>query len=75
MKKINIAGKIHYHEIEGGFWGILSDDGKKYMPVNTPNQLKTEGAIIRVRARILRDYISNYMWGDTIEIISFETIA
>ncbi len=75
MEKVNIEGNIHYHDIEGGFWGILSDDGNKYMPVNMPNQLKTVGARIRVRARILQDFVSSHMWGDPIEIISFETIA
>ena len=75
MEKVNINGHITYVNLEGGFWGILSDDRAKYVPVNLPNQLKKEGARLKIRAKLLRDVISSHMWGDPIEILSFETIA
>jgi hypothetical protein len=29
-----IKGAVHYIDAEGGFWGILGDNGKKYDPTS-----------------------------------------
>lgn len=70
-----IKGKAVYLEIEGGFWGIESDSGKKYTPINMPDQLKSRGANVKVTAEILKDAVSLSMWGETIRIIGFETLS
>ena len=75
MKTVNIKGKARYIGLEGGFWGIEGDDGSKYTPINMPEQLKSEGANVRVRAHILHGAVSLSMWGDAIRIVSFETIG
>ena len=75
MNQIEIIGKSRYITLEGGFWAIESNDGEKYTPINMPEQLKTEGATVRVKAQILRGAVSISMYGEAIRIISFETLA
>lgn len=69
-----IKGKALYLNFEGGFWGIESDNGAKYTPVNMPEQLKLNGADVIVQAEILKDAFSLSMWGESIRIVGFETL-
>jgi hypothetical protein len=73
--RIQISGKAIYHNFEGGFWGIESDSGKKYTPINMPEQLKLDGARVKVTAVVLQDAYTLTMWGDAIRIVGFETLG
>lgn len=46
---MKVKGKVIYLPLEGGAYGIEADNGKKYLPVNMPNQLKKDGAEVNVR--------------------------
>jgi hypothetical protein len=73
--RIQISGKAIYHNFEGGFWGIESDSVKKYTPINMPEQLKLDGARVKVTAVVLQDAYTLTMWGDAIRIVGFETLG
>lgn len=70
---MTIKGTVKFQNLEGGFWGIVDENGVNYRPVNMPEQLKLEGANIQVLA-IKDDQMSFIMWGDPIKIISFSTL-
>jgi hypothetical protein len=69
-----IKGKAVYQDFEDGFWGIESDNGNKYTPINMPEQLKINGAEVVIQAEILQDAFSLSMWGEAIRIVGFETL-
>ena len=71
---MKITGIVRYIDLEGGFWGIEGKDGKKYLPVNMPEQLKTDGAEIEISAGQIKDMMSIAMWGEAIKIKSFHTL-
>jgi hypothetical protein len=73
MSLMTIEGKVKYIDIEMGFWGIISESGKKYLPINMPSQLKQEGASVSITARTKDSVGSIQMWGTPIEVISFRT--
>ena len=75
MNSISIIGKSRFIGLEGGFWAIEGDDGRKYTPINMPEQLKCEGATVKIRGQILKGAVSLSMWGEAIRIISFETLS
>jgi len=70
---MKIKGKVVFISMEGGAYGIIDKNGKKYLPINMPNQLKKDGAevICSVRAA---DVASVFMWGEPVYIYSFETL-
>jgi len=70
---MKIKGTVIYEDSGMGFWGILGADGKEWLPVNMPNQLKVKGAKVEVSA-IESDMASIAMWGTPIEIVSFHTL-
>jgi uncharacterized protein YidB (DUF937 family) len=57
------TGTINYINLEGGFYGLVADDGQKYLPKDLAQDLKVNG---------LR--VSLYMWGTPVEVLSIEKL-
>lgn len=70
---MKIKGKVVFLAFEGGAYGIIDQSGRKYLPVNMPNQLKRDGAEVSCSIRPA-DSASMVMWGDPVYIYAFETI-
>ena len=70
---IKIQGQASFQNIEMGFWGIETKMGKKYRPINMPEQLKVNGANVSCEAKPVNYDVDIFMWGEAVEIISFET--
>ena len=60
--------------MEGGAYGIIDEAGRKYFPLNMPDQLKKEGAVVVVKVRP-SDAETMMMWGEPVYIESFETLS
>ena len=71
----NITGTIVYQDLEGGFYGIVSADGKQYDPVNLPVQFKVDGLTVHVVADPLPAANGIHMWGELIHIIDISATA
>ncbi len=69
-----VLGKVIYHDFSGGFWGIVSDKGIEYRPLNFPIQLKKEGVRVNIVVEDMNDEISMFMWGQPVKIISFSIL-
>lgn len=67
-------GTVQFVELEGGFYGIVADDGQRYDPTNLDEAYEEDGLRVRFRARERDDLISVRMWGRMVEIISIERI-
>ena len=68
-KIISIRGKVIYQELGMGFWAIIGDDGKEWLPINLPTYLQEKNKSIAVKAKIVEDGVSMFMWGTMVEII------
>ncbi len=68
------TGTIVFLSFEGGFYGIRSDDGKSYDPINLPAEFRKEGLRVRFEARELKDRASFHMWGIIIEIVHIQAL-
>lgn len=72
--KITIKGTIKFIDLEGGFYGIIGDDGKNYLPINLSKEFKIDDARVKFEGKIRNDIFTIYMWGEPIEIIKIEFI-
>ena len=66
---LQFTGTIRHIDLEGGFWGIVADDGKQYDPLNLDAAYRRDGLRVRVEA-IPRQRFGTHMWGTYIEILS-----
>jgi dienelactone hydrolase len=67
------TGTVKYiNNVEGGFYGIVADDGNNYDPINLGQEFKEDGLRIYFEAKIRNDIASIHMWGTLIEILAIK---
>jgi hypothetical protein len=66
---LNISGKIVSLPMEGGFYGVLGDDGKKYLPQNLPNMLQRHNLAVRIKAVSQANRLGIHQWGEYIQVL------
>ena len=69
-QSISILGTIQYVELEGGFFGIVTEEGAKYFPQYLAPDFKVDGLPVRVDAMLEEQVIGIQMWGVPIRILS-----
>ena len=70
---IHSKGTVKYLSFEGGFYGIVGDDGKNYDPINMPQEFKVDGLRVQFVANIT-NYLSFHMWGYVVKLVSIERL-
>jgi len=64
-----MKGTVSWQDIEGGFWGIRSDDGSEYLPVNDlPGPAQRDGARISFEVEPTASGVSMMMWGKPVRV-------
>ena len=71
-ENLTILGFITYVELEGGFFGIMTEEGAKYFPEYLAPDYKVDGLSVRVVAKPQEQILGIQMWGTPIEIIKIE---
>jgi len=69
-----IAGTVKHIDLEGGFYGIVTDDGQKFDPVNLPDAFRQDGVRIKARVEPLEGQVSVRMWGTLVKIIDIQRV-
>ena len=72
--RIAANGTVRYQDLEGGFWGIVADDGAHYDPMNLAAEFQHDGLRVTFRAKPSKQGVSFHMWGTVIEITSIRRL-
>ena len=70
---ISGTGTIKYIPLEGGFYGIESEKGEKYLPLNLPAEFRKDGLRVWFKGK-LREVTTIYGWGKPIEILEIKKV-
>jgi inhibitor of cysteine peptidase len=68
------SGTVTSVNLEGGFYGITGDDGKKYEPQNLDPKYEKDGLRVAFEAAAIRDAVSTRMWGTPVNLSLVEEI-
>ncbi len=68
------TGTIKHINLEGGFYGLVADDGRKYLPKDLAREFKVDGLRVRFQVKILTGVVTIYMWGTPVEVLSIERL-
>lgn len=68
------TGTVVYISIEGGFYGIITDDYEKYDPTNLDEDFEIDGLRVQFAVRLRRWTGSIHMWGMIVEILYLKPI-
>lgn len=70
----NAKGQVTYINLEGGFYGIKTDDSKNLEPINLPDEYKIDGIRISFNYKQRTDLASYRMWGIIVELSDIKRI-
>jgi hypothetical protein len=63
------VGTIAYQDLEGGFYGLVADDGTRYDPLNLDEAFQQDSLRVRFRVRPRPDVMTIRMWGQPVEVL------
>ncbi len=67
-------GRVQFLNLEGGFYGIITDSGKKILPMNMAKEFAQNGAIVRVKGKV-KNVLTIQQWGTPFTITEIELIT
>lgn len=68
------AGTIVFVPLEGGFFGIAGDDGKKYLPLTISKEFQVDGLRVAFEAEEAPDTATIQMWGTPVNVTFIEAV-
>ena len=68
------TGTVKYVNLEGGFYGIVSDNGQKLDPVNLKDEFKKDGLRVKFVYSLKKAGANIHQWGKIVEILSIRKI-
>ncbi|WP_249554481.1 MULTISPECIES: hypothetical protein [Shewanella] len=60
---IMLQGTVRYLNLEGGFWGIIADNGQKILPKNLPQEYRKDGIRLSFTALEITGMMTIQQWG------------
>jgi hypothetical protein len=73
-KLLEFIGTVVFVPLEGGFYGIVGEDGRRYDPINLADSLRKDGLKVRIKALSVEHGASFHMWGQRIEIVEISIL-
>ncbi|MGB1263604.1 MAG: hypothetical protein ACPG52_11895 [Cognaticolwellia sp.] len=67
-------GRVQFLNLEGGFYGIITDSGKKILPMNMKKEFAKNGAIVRIKGKV-KNVMTIQQWGTPFTITDIELIT
>ena len=68
------TGTITYQDFEGGFFGIVGDDGNRFDVGRLDEAFQVDGMRVRYVLNRREGVMSTRMWGRIVEIVHLEAI-
>ncbi|MCK8518559.1 putative hemolysin [Methanoculleus sp. 7T] len=72
IDRVSGNGTVTYVDLEGGFYGIAADDGKRYLPTDLPAEYRQDGLRVTFSADIARETANIQQWGTPVDIVAIE---
>lgn len=65
---------VTYITLEGGFYGLQTQSGQRYIPSNLAAQFKKHGLAVHITAKKQVGRLGIHMWGEYIDIINIRAL-
>ncbi|NQZ21687.1 MAG: hypothetical protein HRT53_06460 [Colwellia sp.] len=74
LKEVSFTATVKYIKVEGGFYGLLTKDGQRWLPMNLKNKFKQNGTVIKVVGHEINDMMTIQQWGKPFSITDIQLI-
>jgi hypothetical protein len=69
------TGEIEFYPDDGGFYGIISDDGIHYEPINLPDEFKIDGLRVLFIFKLPNEATTYHLWLKIVELIDIKVTS
>ncbi|MBS3797932.1 MULTISPECIES: hypothetical protein [unclassified Pseudoalteromonas] len=69
-----LEAEVCYLNLEGGFFGLVTRDGKRLLPLNLPATFSQAGAQVKLQGYAQRDMMTIQQWGTPFHLTQIEFI-
>lgn len=69
-----ITGTVTYKDLEGGFFGLIAEDGQRYLLQSIPNKYRQHGLVVKVTGNLRKDIMTIQQFGTPLEVTEVEII-
>ena len=69
-----VKGTIVYKNLEGGFYGLDADNGRKYLPHGLAMKYRKNGLVVEVSGTIEKEMMSFKQYGEILKVKSVTVI-
>ena len=69
-----IQVKVVYLDFEGGFYGLITNEGKKLLPMNLAKEYKIADTILEVQGQEVTDMATTKQWGTLFKLSNIKLI-
>ncbi|WP_371187032.1 hypothetical protein [Thalassotalea maritima] len=67
-------GTLRYYQLEGGFYGFISDSGARLLPLNLDKELHQHGAKLRLFGYPQKNISTIQQWGTPFKVLKVEVL-
>jgi hypothetical protein len=67
---VAITGTVAFVDLEDGFFGIIADDGRRYLPLDLPEAFARDGLAVTAEVTVRKDVATIQQWGTPVEIVA-----
>jgi hypothetical protein len=67
-KPVSVAGTVVFRDKDGGFYGILADNGGQYEPANLDARFQNDGMRITLAGKLDTSRVGMHHWGNPIDL-------
>jgi len=75
LNMISTQGTIRYFYLEGGFYGIVTQQGQKLLPLNLTKAYQQDGAVVNVKGELQQGMMTIQQWGTPFKISHIEIVT
>jgi len=68
------TGTITFCNFEGGFYGIIGDDGEHYDPIALSETFQVHGLRVSFKVQIEENQFSFHMWGRIVRVLDVQKL-
>ena len=73
-KQLWHQGTIKYFNLEGGFYGLITENGNRYLPLNLAKEFHQNGAVVKFTGKAEPGMMTIQQWGTPFTITDIKLI-
>ena len=74
IKELSFTATVTFLNLEGGFFGLVTKEGKHWLPMNLKKEFQQHGAVIKVKGKAV-NIMTIQQWGTPFSITHIELIS